>query len=74
MSRKSKMELDYSDIPPLDRSFWETARLVVPLRKVAISLRVDSDVLDWFKAHGPGYQSRMNNVLRSYVAAKDRRK
>ena len=59
--------IDTSDIPELDASFWEKAKLVKPLTKQAISLRVDSDVLDWFKSQGKGYQSLMNAVLRSYV-------
>lgn len=59
--------IDTSDIPELDASFWKKAQLVTPLTKQAISLRVDSDVLDWFKSQGKGYQSLMNAVLRSYV-------
>ncbi|MCC3564894.1 MULTISPECIES: BrnA antitoxin family protein [unclassified Microcoleus] len=59
--------IDTSDISELDASFWETAKLVKPLTKQAISLRVDRDVLDWFKSQGKGYQSLMNAVLRSYV-------
>ncbi len=59
--------IDTSDIPELDAKFWEKAKLVTPLTKQAISLRVDSDVLDWFKSQGKGYQSLMNAVLRSYV-------
>lgn len=35
-------------------------------RKTAISLRIEEDVLEWFKAQGPGYQSRMNAVLRAF--------
>jgi len=35
-------------------------------RKAAISLRVEQDVLDWFKAQGPGYQTRINAVLRAF--------
>ena len=38
-------------------------------RKSAISLRVDPEVLNWFKAQGPGYQTRMNAVLRAYKDA-----
>lgn len=34
--------------------------------KVAVSLRIEEDVLEWFKAQGPGYQTRMNAVLRAY--------
>jgi len=41
----------------------------VPVRKQAISLRVDADVLEWFKQAGPRYQSRMNAVLRSFMQA-----
>ena len=40
----------------------------VPPPKRAISLRVDQDVLDWFRARGPRYQSRMNAVLRAYMS------
>ena len=58
------------DAPPLvDREWFEKATLVVPERKQAISLRVDPDVLSWFRDQGPGYQSRMNAVLRQYVQA-----
>ena len=38
-------------------------------RKEAISLRLDHDVLDWFKTQGPGYQTRMNAVLRAFMDA-----
>jgi uncharacterized protein (DUF4415 family) len=47
--------------------FWENSSLVLPVAKQAISLRIDEDVLAWFKASGPGYQSRMNTVLRYYM-------
>ena len=51
----------------VDEAFWATARLVGPgRRKVHTGLRIDADVLDWFKAHGRGWQTRMNAVLRSY--------
>jgi uncharacterized protein (DUF4415 family) len=53
------------DLPP---GFWADPALVFPVPKRAISLRVDEDVLAWFKAAGPRYQSRMNAVLRSYMA------
>jgi uncharacterized protein (DUF4415 family) len=38
-------------------------------RKEAISLRLDAEVLDWFRARGPGYQTRINAVLRAYKDA-----
>jgi uncharacterized protein (DUF4415 family) len=70
-SKKTKTEsIDYSDIPELGPSFWRRAHVNLPLPKQAISLRVDQDVLDWFRSTGKGYQSLMNAVLRSYVEAK----
>jgi uncharacterized protein (DUF4415 family) len=59
--------IDTSDIPELDVRFWENVKLIEPTTKKAISLRVDSEVLEWFKSQGKGYQSLMNSVLRSYV-------
>jgi len=38
-------------------------------RKTLLSLRIDSDVIEWFRAQGPGYQSRMNALLRAYMEA-----
>jgi uncharacterized protein (DUF4415 family) len=58
--------------PPLDID-WSQAVLVVPPRKKAISIRIDPDVLDYFKNEGPGYQRRINAVLRSYVDQKQKR-
>jgi uncharacterized protein (DUF4415 family) len=37
--------------------------------KASVSLRIDADVLEWFKAQGPGYQTRMNAVLRAFKDA-----
>ena len=55
------------DLAELPDDFWAEAKLVAPVPKRAISLRVDEDILFWFKALGPRYQSRMNAVLRSYM-------
>jgi uncharacterized protein (DUF4415 family) len=62
-------EIDYSDIPELNENFWKNAKLFKPVDKKMISLRIDKDVLDWFKAQGKGYQSYMNAILKSYVAS-----
>ena len=59
--------IDTSDIPELDDDFWQTAKMIVPIPKKSISIRLDGDVLDWFKGQGKGYQSMINNVLRTYV-------
>lgn len=52
-----------------DAEFWKGAKLVMPERKQPVTLRLDKDVLEWFKAQGQRYQSRMNAVLRSYMQA-----
>jgi uncharacterized protein (DUF4415 family) len=57
------------DALPTDAAFWKGARVVWPEKKDAVSLRLDSDVLAWFKRKGAGYQTRMNAVLRSYMLA-----
>ncbi|HVZ53840.1 MAG TPA: BrnA antitoxin family protein [Pseudolabrys sp.] len=49
---------------------WGEAVLIIPPKKKAISIRVDEDVLDFFKNEGAGYQRRMNAVLRSYMQQK----
>ena len=55
------------DLADLPANFWDDAALVPPVIKQAISLRLDPDVLEWFRAQGPRYQSRMNAVLRTYM-------
>ncbi len=57
------------DAAPIDID-WSDAVLMIPARKKAISIRVDEDVLDYFKSQGDGYQRRMNAVLRSYMQQK----
>jgi uncharacterized protein (DUF4415 family)/uncharacterized DUF497 family protein len=56
------------DAAPLDID-WTKARLVLPPGKESVTLRVDRDVLDWFRKQGKGYQTRMNAVLRAYKEA-----
>jgi uncharacterized protein (DUF4415 family) len=58
------------DAQPTDLEFWKDARLVMPEGKKPVTLRLDRDVLEWFKAQGRRYQSRMNAVLRSYMEAR----
>ena len=56
-----------------DADFWRTARVTMPPSgKASIHLRVDSDVLEWFRAQGRGHLSRMNAVLRSFMEAHKR--
>ena len=56
-----------ADLANLPAGFWDQATVVDPVQKEAISLRVDADVLGWFRKQGPRYQSRMNAVLRSFM-------
>jgi uncharacterized protein (DUF4415 family) len=66
---EAAVRADPDAAPILDREWFRSARLVLPERKVPISMRLDKDVVDWFKAHGKRYQSRMNAVLKAYVQA-----
>ena len=58
------------DTELLTKDFWKKAKLETPETKVAISLRLDREVLDFFKAEGGKYQTRMNAILRSYMQHK----
>jgi uncharacterized protein (DUF4415 family) len=49
---------------------WTTAVPGIPLPKQQLTVRFDPDIVAWFKAQGPGYQTRMNAVLRSYMVSK----
>ena len=60
-------DIDTSDIPELDETFWLNARLVQPDRTEPVTLRVKRSVLEAFKAQGKGYQTRMNAVLETYI-------
>ena len=65
----SDTDIDYSDIPEFDEEFLRSVDMKVSPGKKAIALRLDTDVLDWMKAQGKGYQSRINAVLRAYYEA-----
>ena len=45
---------------------WATAELPLPRRKAHMTLRLDADMLTWFRAQGKGYQTRINAILRKY--------
>jgi len=57
--------IDYSDIPPLGDEFFETAAAAWPPSKRQLTIRLDADVLEWLKANGRGYQTRINRILRA---------
>ncbi len=60
-------DIDYSDIPEADESFWKRAELQMPRSKKGIYVRLDADVIDWLKSRGKGYQTRMNAMLRALM-------
>ena len=61
--------IDYSDAPSLPDAVWMKAATELSQTKQQITLRIDAEVLDFFKHTGKKYQSRINAVLRSYVEA-----
>jgi len=62
-------DIDYSEIPEFDEEFLRTVEMKVSPGKKSIALRLDTDILDWMKAQGKGYQSRINAILRAYYEA-----
>jgi uncharacterized protein (DUF4415 family) len=72
MARASKKSAARSKARPVRRGSkrqpdWTSVKVAWPQPKQAISLRIDQDVLAWFRHGGPGYQTRMNAVLRAFV-------
>ena len=63
--RLNALPIDYSDIPPLDENFFKKAGEAWPPPKQQLTIRLDADVLSWLKAHGRGYQTRINRILRT---------
>ena len=61
-------DIDFRDIPELGEDFFKRAELRVPAKQV-ITIRVDADVLTWFKAQGKGYQTRINKLMRAFMEA-----
>ncbi len=67
IAMKPDETIDYSDAPELTNAFWQAANKPIPEHKAQITLRLDSDVLDFFRNTGKRYQTRINAVLRAYV-------
>ena len=74
MNARKKYTATRADAPAieLDDEFWKTARVVMPDErgKRLVSLRIDTDVLEWFKTQGKGHLSRINAVLRAYMESR----
>lgn len=62
-------DIDLSETPELGEDFFKRAKLVMPegVSKKTVTIRMDDDVLEWFKAQGKGHLTRMNAVLRAYM-------
>ncbi len=61
-------EIDYSDIPETNADFWKDAEVIYPANKTHLSIRLDDDIVKWFKKLGRGYQTKINAVLKSYIS------
>jgi uncharacterized protein (DUF4415 family) len=66
-------DIDFSDIPEISPEMFAKAvvrrGLTAPSRKEQVTIRLDRDVLAWFRAQGKGYQTRINALLRAYMEA-----
>ena len=60
--------IDDPDAKPTDEAFWKDARVVLPRRKATVTMRLDADLLEWFRGER-GYQTRINAILRAYMNA-----
>jgi uncharacterized protein (DUF4415 family) len=71
IERAMRDDPDWKDFMDID---WSKAKMVIPDRKKAISIRLDPDIIDFFQATGKGYQTRINAVLRHFVEEQKRSK
>ena len=58
------------DAQATDEDFWKDAKVVLPTRKQVVTMRLDADLLRWFRQQR-GYQTRINAILRAYMSAHD---
>ena len=70
VDKMNDKDIDYSDIPELDDSFFTKTTVQLPKKKDLITLRLDHEVLEFFKHQGKGYQTLINAVLKTYVDTK----
>ncbi|MCD2175929.1 BrnA antitoxin family protein [Rhizobium sp. C4] len=70
IERAVRDDPDWAEFIDID---WSKAEWVIPVTKKSISIRLDEDVIDFFKASGKGYQTRINAVLRHYMKEQGRK-
>src|ERR1700749_607131 len=63
--------IDYSDIPPLDEEFFAKAKQAWPPPQQQLTIRLDTGGARWLKAHGRGYQPRINRILRAAMESNE---
>ncbi len=76
LAAKADREIDLSDLPATTANTWKNApcgQFYRPIKK-QLTVRIDADVLAWLKAEGKGYQSRLNDILRTAMVAKPRQR
>jgi len=56
------------DVHATDAEFWKSAKVVMPTPKEIVTMRLDADLLRWFRQQR-GYQTRINAILRAYMQA-----
>jgi len=69
-------QIDFSDIPEITEEQWKAARRFYKPVKQPVTMRLDADIVAWFKDHAEGrpYQSEINRVLRRHVAEASKRR
>jgi uncharacterized protein (DUF4415 family) len=79
LAAMSDEDIDFSDIPEADENFWKNGQrnpYYQRALKAQLTIRLDADILDWFKRHaknGKGYQTDINKALRAYVEAQEKK-
>jgi uncharacterized protein (DUF4415 family) len=69
LAKMGDEQIDTSDMPELGDDFFANANLSLPAKE-PVTLRMDADVLNWFRSQGKGYQTRINKLLRSYMESR----
>ena len=74
LNRMKDSDIDYSDIPALGDEFFKKATVAWPPAKQQLTIRLDVDVLNWLRANGRGYQTRINRILRAAMEGTPQRR
>jgi uncharacterized protein (DUF4415 family) len=69
LNRATDEDINYTDNPATTENFWRDAEVIMPPHKVHLSLRLDDEIVAFFKKQGARYQTKINAVLKSYVKA-----